>query len=103
MTKTQLAVIEWLANGDTGASSETMAYWLAFGIKRPLIMRPHDIYDLNRCFKLLDIAPELHEKIPEMAKLSNKWADIAKNWDWLQCASYDDAKHYLNNLMFKDD
>lgn len=101
MTKTQIAVIEWLANGDTGASSETMAYWLAFHVKKHGLNYPWDIHDLKRCFKLLKIAPELRFDISEMAKLSTSWRKIIKEWEWLEQANDKDVNDFLYNISGK--
>lgn len=95
MTKTELSVIEWLANGNTGGSSETMAYWLAFGVRVKNMYTPCDVHDLSLCFGLLRAAPELSKKIPQMAELSKLWANIASNWSWLEEASILDVSAYL--------
>jgi len=53
MTPTQSATVAWLAAGDTGLSSETMAYWLGLGTIPGEINHPHDPDDLDRCLQLL--------------------------------------------------
>lgn len=77
-------VLEWLANGDTGISSETMAFWLAFGIKKTKYSRchhPYDIWDFERCETLLNAAPKLRELLPKMKELSEDWGRLVDNWE----------------------
>lgn len=86
MTKTQSAIVEWLANGHTGLSSEAMAFYLGFGIKRKKDGRfhPHDPSDFNRCLGLLRAAPGLRKKLPAMAKLSKQWKRLVAAWDQIE-------------------
>jgi hypothetical protein len=86
MNKTQSAVVEWLANGHTGLSSEAMAFYLGFGIIRKGEGRfhPHDPSDFNRCLGLLRAAPGLRKKLPEMAKLSKQWRRLVGAWDRIE-------------------
>jgi hypothetical protein len=79
-----MQVIKWLANGKTGQSSETMAFWLAFNVKKADsfgFAYPHDGGDLGRCLQLLVAAPELRKLVPNMAELSPEWAALAARWD----------------------
>jgi len=82
LTKTQEAVLDWMADGKTGLSSMAMAYYLAFGKIRKEDGRaiPHDPSDFNRCLGLLRAAPMLRKKLPEMAKLSKEWKRLVKAW-----------------------
>ena len=86
MTKTQTAIVEWLANGRTGLSSEAMAFYLGFGIIRKEDGRfhPHDPSDFNRCLGLLRAAPGLRKKLPEMAKLSKQWKRLVAAWEQIE-------------------
>lgn len=86
MTKTQSAIVEWLANGRTGLSSEAMAFYLGFGIIRKEDGRfhPHDPSDFNRCLGLLRAAPGLRKKLPEMAKLSKQWKRLVAAWEQIE-------------------
>lgn len=88
MNKTQTAIIEWLANGRTGLSSEAMAFYLGFGIIRKEDGRfhPHDPSDFNRCLGLLRAAPGLRARLPEMAKLSKSWKRLVAAWDEIEAA-----------------
>lgn len=82
ISKTQLAVVSWLANGDCGLSSEAMAYYLGFGIKKKEdgAFHPRDPGDFNRCLGLLRAAPALRKKLHKMAKLSKQWKRLVMAW-----------------------
>ncbi|MDD2609407.1 MAG: hypothetical protein PHX60_06870 [Giesbergeria sp.] len=84
MDATQEAVIAWLANGETGLSSETMAFWLAFGVRKNDESYPHDPDDMDRCLKLLHHAPGLRERLPKMAEMSKIWAALVARWDEIE-------------------
>lgn len=62
----QLKVVGWLANGETGTSSETMAFWLAFNIEKEDSGHPYDPADFDRCLRLLEAVPELRKQLPAM-------------------------------------
>lgn len=93
MNKTQAAIVGWLANGQTGLSSEAMAFYLGFGIIRNEDGRfhPRDPGDFNRCLGLLNAAPSLRRKLPEMAKLSKEWKRLVKDWDRIESTLTDEV------------
>lgn len=80
MNNTQLAVLKWLANGDTGESSETMAFYLGFSIVKKGKYHPYDTSDFDRCLQLLNDAPALRNCLHKMASLSKSWAALVENW-----------------------
>jgi len=80
MTPTQSATVAWLAAGDTGLSSETMAYWLGLGTIPGEINHPHDPDDLDRCLQLLAAVPDLRADLGLMAHLSAEWAALVERW-----------------------
>jgi hypothetical protein len=84
MTETQQAVIKWLANGKTGLSSETMAFWLAFGILPDDSSYPADPADFNRCLGLLAVAPALRADLGKMKSVSKRWARLVDRWDEIE-------------------
>lgn len=87
MTEIQQQVMSWLANGETGLSSECMAFWLAFGILKDRGFgadHPHDPDDMNRCLKLLQRVPGLRESLPAMAELSPAWKALVSRWDEIE-------------------
>ena len=92
MDATQEAVVAWLANGEVGASSKCMAMWLAFGqrTRDPFGGHPHDPDDMDRCLKLLAIAPKLRERLPMMAELNKTWAALVDRWDEIEAMQMDE-------------
>lgn len=91
MTEAQLKTIGWLANGETGLSSETMAFWLAFDVKKDDDSHPHDPDDLDRCLMLLDAVPEMRPHLPRMAEISPEWAALVANWDVIERSHLDEV------------
>lgn len=85
-----LKIIEWLANGDTGLSSETMAF-MALGVKKNHSHHPHDTSDLNRCLLLLEAEPMVRLSFPKLRELSPQWAALIDNWDELERMFLDEA------------
>lgn len=87
MTPAQQRIIEWLANGETGLSSEAIAFWLGFDVKpKDSWNYPHDPADLDRCLRLLDRVPEMRPHLPRMAKLGRGWAALVKRWDEIEAS-----------------
>lgn len=86
MPHEHIAVINWLANGETGISSETLAFKLAFNVRKRGGSHPHDPADFNRCLQLLDAAPALKPLIGRMAKVSPYWAKLVARWDEIEAA-----------------
>lgn len=79
-------LIQWLANGERGVSSETIVHH-ATGLdmgRSFMACHPLDPDDLTRCIKLLERCPELaqvfREKMPEV---SDVWAKLVEHWDEL--------------------
>ena len=86
-------IIGWFANGSTGISSEAMAY-AAAGVENKSRFgngTPSDPSDFNRCLKLVAQVPEVKEKFSVIAKLSDKWAVVIKNWDLLETSFIDEV------------
>lgn len=50
---------------------------------------PADEEDFARCDRLLRAFPELRERLPEMAAVSEKWADLVSHWEDL-------SRHYTD-------
>lgn len=80
MLEAQNAVLNWLANGETGISSETLAFWVMFNVKKAGGSHPRDPADFNRCLKLLDAAPALRQHLHKMSIVSPEWARLVFNW-----------------------
>lgn len=85
MNEMQDKVMDWLTTGETGLSSKTIAYWLAFGKKFERGGNyPRDPADLDRCLKLLERVPGLREELPRMAELSPTWAALVSRWSEIE-------------------
>lgn len=86
MSKTRLTpdgLVEWLASGRRGISSNTIVQhitgWPAIGdIWDPDI--PNDPADFDRCLKLLQAVPELRARLPQMRNCSPAWSAMVDNW-----------------------
>lgn len=75
-------VAAWLAGGDTGLSSRTIAS-VALGVKPSDPTHPHDPSDFGRCYQLLQHAPEVRNALPEVARQYPRWKYLVANWDRL--------------------
>lgn len=79
-------LVQWLANGERGVSSETIVHHVTgLEMGRTFMSAPPlDPGDLARCVKLLERCPELvpgfREKMP---KVSGEWARLVEHWDEL--------------------
>jgi len=76
-------ILDWLAQGQPGVSSETMAF-TALGVSRRYASAPSDPSDFNRCLLLVDEVPEVRDAFPRIRALSPKWAAIIDHWDELK-------------------
>lgn len=76
-------ILEWLANGQVGSSSKTMAI-IALGVTPKRIEYPAEPDDLNRCLLLLKTAPEVREAFPQIAASSKVWAALIERWDAIE-------------------
>ena len=90
-------LILWLLLGETGVSSETIAYALS-GVKVQNLQKahicynvtpcmwdvPHDAADFRRCLRLLEYIPEWRKRLPEVAERFPSWKGIVEHWDELE-------------------
>lgn len=91
-------LIQWLANGERGISSNTIVTHLT-GInamgqwgRRD---HPHDPGDLSRCRLLLEQVPELRMPfVAHMATCSPVWAALTRAWDELCALMDEEAPHW---------
>lgn len=78
----------WLAEGETGMSSEAIAVVMLAGEPLPATWRtmyyPRDIADFRRCLLLLARIPEWRARLGEMAGVSPQWARLAEHWGELE-------------------
>lgn len=79
------SVINWLAAGERGISSNTIVSHI-WGLKHDRFgpSHPHDPADLQRCLQLLDASPETKERFSEMQTCSPQWRALLKQWDELE-------------------
>lgn len=91
MTPPQARILAWLANGETGTSSETMAFWLGFSLRKEDGSHPLDPSDFNRCLQLLHLVPELRTSLDRLAGLSPEWAALAASWGEIEASFLDEA------------
>ena len=75
-------ILEWLASGDTGLSSEAMAF-TAMGVGRRSY-HPLDPGDFGRCLRLVRLVPAIRNHFGDIAKLSPQWEAIIANWDAIE-------------------
>jgi len=80
MTDDERKVLEWLANGDAGISSESIAFEY-LGIEYKNCHPPRDPSDLGRCLRLIQKVPEVRNCVDTLATKNERWAKAAKVWD----------------------
>ena len=86
-------IIAWMAGGDTGLSSETIALWISqrATLKRWGPYTPSDPSDLGRCLRLLRAIPELRDRMGEMAECSPRWAHMLTYWHEIEQSMIDEV------------
>lgn len=84
MNKMQQQIIEWLADGETGLSSKTMAFVVGFDVVPKRACYPQDPADLRRCMQLLTVAPAMRNHLSKLTSICPVWAEIIKNWAELE-------------------
>lgn len=83
-------ILAWFAQGETGVSSETMAF-TACGLKRDWSSHPHDPADFNRCLKLIKTVPEIKGHMDKIAALSPTWKKLVDRWDEVEKCFIDEV------------
>ena len=78
-------IIQWLAYGQTGLSSKTIAFtalgYMPHGIK---FAYPGDPSDFQRCLWLLDFEPKTREAFPKLAAVNAQWESLIDHWGELK-------------------
>lgn len=92
-------MVDWIINGDTGTSSETM---LSFHLGTPKKHRrpPGDEWDVERCIKLVDKCPEIRESFAGLAETNPVWGVILPKWDEL-CQVYREQGFHPMGDMYR--
>jgi hypothetical protein len=86
--------LQWLANGDTGRSSETICFYL-LGVDYLYPSHPSDKDDFGRCYRLLEFIPEFRLQLDELRGISIEWDRLVDNWEVLE-SYYQKNNSYLN-------
>lgn len=100
-------LLEWLANGEKGLSSETMAFAALGIIKRGFggsryIDYPRDPSDLRRCTKLVAAVPwVLGEADSLLREQSAVWAELLDDWGYLTALLEMEAPSGMAPLTWK--
>jgi hypothetical protein len=76
----QLAALDWISGGDTGASSK--AIWcVMMGRPDGGSAHPLDPGDVGRCFRLLERVPEWKARMHLMRGMGPYWDALVDRWD----------------------
>lgn len=84
-------IIRWMATGDTGISSETLAaaYQGVENCWAPSNY-PHDGGDFGRCYRLLLAVPEVRDGFTFLARTNEVWERLIGRWNDIQHAYLED-------------
>ena len=87
-------LLEWLAGGSRGVSSNTIVTHLtgvyalgSYGSKD----HPYDPDDFDRCLCLLDAVPLLRVALPYMAEVSPGWAALVDRWGDIEASHLEEV------------
>jgi hypothetical protein len=91
-------VLDWFANGETGVSSEAIAYKMV-DIAGKLAARTHprDPDDFKRCLKLLRRIPEIRPRLREMREVSPHWKALVDHWEKVEDSFMAEVGEWLTN------
>lgn len=76
-------ILYWLANGQTGVSSKTIAFEMV-DIYYGDSCHPLDPADFHRCIGLIHFIPEIKTRLNEMKSVSPQWRVLVDNWNQLE-------------------
>ena len=92
-------IINWLANGERGSSSEAIAFQM-LGQKQNDSRgwcHPHDPADFKRCLKLIFAVPEIRPRLHEMRQHSIYWNALIERWDEVERCFLREVGEWLSN------
>lgn len=91
-------ILQWMATGKTGVSSEAIAYQMA-GIEngRKWSTHPGDPDDFKRCLKLVNQIPEIRPRLDEMRSVSPHWNSLIDHWNELEKCFMEEVGEWLTN------
>ena len=90
-------ILVWLATGETGVSSEAIAYTLC-GIHPTRCggcTWPSDPSDFKRCLKLLRAIPEIRQQLDKLRPLHRCWGALVDHWDELEACFMSEVGEWL--------
>jgi hypothetical protein len=80
------AALRWLAEGETGSSSKTLAHFITGAPEDidndPSV--PYDGSDFRRCMGFFQAVPEARGHMDKMIPVSDQWAKLVGAWDELE-------------------
>lgn len=78
----QQRALWWIINGDVGISSSTIwATMMGVDIEDDAETAPFfDVPDFQRCYELLELIPEWHARLSEVALKYPGWQPFVENW-----------------------
>jgi hypothetical protein len=88
-------ILQWMT-GETGVSSEAIAYQMA-GIEngRKWHTHPGDPDDFKRCLKLVNQIPEIRPRLDEMRSVSPSWNSLIDHWQELEACFMEEVGEWL--------
>jgi len=89
-------IINWLANGETGMSSEAIAFKM-LGVEKGQSFAPCDPSDFKRCLKLILAVPEIRPRLNEMKEVSEYWSKLIDRWDEVETCFMEEVGEWLTN------
>jgi hypothetical protein len=101
--KTTRRVAEWLASGDTGTSSETLAAFV-IGARLSKLGRhthPRDPSDFGRCYRFVKSC-RCYRQVKGISRLSPQWGQVVANWrEWCRIYERDESSGRSQELYEK--
>lgn len=90
-------IINWLAFGERGASSEAIAFKMLGKDGKWPAWTPSDPSDFKRCLKLLRDVPEIRPRLHEMRDVSERWAKLIDRWDEVEACFMEEVSGWLDD------
>lgn len=90
-------ILEWLANGEVGLSSETIAFKMTGTGRKSndFFTHPSDPDDFKRCLKLINQIPEIRERLHELKSISPYWETLVNHWNEVEESFMNEVPEWL--------